>query len=1025
MLRHKKQPTPQELYRERKRREEEERDANLPPGLINHGNTCFMNSTLQGLIATPLLHSLVNFEAVPESAIDIAPYKSPALTNGHGLAGPYEQKWVQGMPLGDVFLATMRKAWDIQADHRRESMSPKDLLTTIGRKYDQYLDFRQQDAHEFLRHMLDAMRMEELDIVKKRQPPPPKRRRTRTATRDPQSSTSQQNATESTTSQGSSEPKLGSFVDMLFGGQLASILVCDTCKKVSVTYEDFNDLSLSIKPEDYVKSRKRDRFKQIAKKLRLKPKDDETKSSGHRSSSVPASPARRSMDPPPHEEEPPLNIDHRRRSFDHIVDPSTQDDNRETAASAKSPADNDETKAMPPQPLPAAQDADVELGRMSRTPTHITFSDTVMGKDKSESESKDKDAWAKLSRRISVSMGMSKKDKRQSRSRERNWKSWNSKDSDASRAPSEERPPPISAARLSATHVENSSDVTDLSDIPRSRAFTPSPITSPSSTPPPNIYNSLPNLTRHSGLPMAEKHSKPTRPPKPSREETAYLRRLLADVHAGPGTFTMLQQALSGGSQNGSVPSSPVMTAQALLAKLGHMPGIEECLRLFTAVEILDGENMVGCHRCWKIANGTYKPRRIDDEKDDSEDSAESPVLVSDADVLAAQMSQRPTRESSPDTQGRVSPVSTTFISGSAASSSLFLHETASISSAPTTFQSVPPEIRPLPISTVLPIPSPPKTPDPPVESYVGLPIPSISTTIEPDSPGSAPPTARPPSIPIPALNGANMSSSSLVPPRIKKRRPSRQGRGNDDSDISSDDGYDSSSSSDDESGISDASSVASTAPSPSGSRSTSPDAPHRNRPNSAQHINERKVPKSQQVIMRRTFKRYLVAVPPPILVVHLKRFQQISKSNPYAMAFSSGFKKLDDFVAFPEYMDLAPFLTPRKEEFGLGRKRAMPRRKDERCVYRLYAVVVHIGNMLGGHYVAYTALPPSRPNAETRHSEEKTSDTPQANLGSPPPPSSEKQPRRWAYVSDTVVRLTTLEEVLKAKAYICMYERI
>lgn len=38
------------------------------------------------------------------------------------------------------------------------------MLTTIGRKYDQYLDFRQQDAHEFLRHMLDAMRMEELDV---------------------------------------------------------------------------------------------------------------------------------------------------------------------------------------------------------------------------------------------------------------------------------------------------------------------------------------------------------------------------------------------------------------------------------------------------------------------------------------------------------------------------------------------------------------------------------------------------------------------------------------------------------------------------------------------------------------------------------------------------------------------------------------------------------------------------------------------------------------------------------------------
>jgi len=32
---------------------------------------------------------------------------------------------------------------------------------------------------------------------------------------------------------------------------------------------------------------------------------------------------------------------------------------------------------------------------------------------------------------------------------------------------------------------------------------------------------------------------------------------------------------------------------------------------------------------------------------------------------------------------------------------------------------------------------------------------------------------------------------------------------------------------------------------------------------------------------------------------------------------------------------------------------------------------------------------------------------------------------RQWAYISDANVRLATLEEVLKAKAYICMYERI
>lgn len=33
-------------------------------------------------------------------------------------------------------------------------------------------------------------------------------------------------------------------------------------------------------------------------------------------------------------------------------------------------------------------------------------------------------------------------------------------------------------------------------------------------------------------------------------------------------------------------------------------------------------------------------------------------------------------------------------------------------------------------------------------------------------------------------------------------------------------------------------------------------------------------------------------------------------------------------------------------------------------------------------------------------------------------------EPRQWAYISDNVVRLTTLDEVLKSKAYMCLYER-
>ena len=102
--------------------------------------------------------------------------------------------------------------------------------------------------------------------------------------------------------------------------------------------------------------------------------------------------------------------------------------------------------------------------------------------------------------------------------------------------------------------------------------------------------------------------------------------------------------------------------------------------------------------------------------------------------------------------------------------------------------------------------------------------------------------------------------------------------------------------------------------------------------------------------------KRYLIATPPPVLVIHLKRFQQLTKS-PF-LSFSHGFKKLDDYVTFPEYLDLTPFLAPKKEDYGLGKKgkgkwgteeedKEKRRKAKERCMYRLYAVVVHIGNMV------------------------------------------------------------------------------
>lgn len=147
---------------------------------------------------------------------------------------------------------------------------------------------------------------------------------------------------------------------------------------------------------------------------------------------------------------------------------------------------------------------------------------------------------------------------------------------------------------------------------------------------------------------------------------------------------------------------------------------------------------------------------------------------------------------------------------------------------------------------------------------------------------------------------------------------------------------------------LSDTSSIASPVVSPNVSPNLSQERLSRHQAKPPLISSPPKIPRSQQVIMCPAYKRYLIGTPPPILVIHLKRFQQVSK--PPMMSFSSGFKKLEDFVSFPEGLDIGPFLAPKKEEFGLGSGRGKSKhrpKKPERCMYRLYAVVVHIGNMV------------------------------------------------------------------------------
>jgi len=79
------------------------------------------------------------------------------------------------LPLNTTFRQVLEKTWKSEekkaASGSKSSgkakvpaINPKRLLNIMASKYDQYGEYGQQDGHELLRHLLDSLRMEELDV---------------------------------------------------------------------------------------------------------------------------------------------------------------------------------------------------------------------------------------------------------------------------------------------------------------------------------------------------------------------------------------------------------------------------------------------------------------------------------------------------------------------------------------------------------------------------------------------------------------------------------------------------------------------------------------------------------------------------------------------------------------------------------------------------------------------------------------------------------------------------------------------
>ncbi|XP_054126186.1 ubiquitin carboxyl-terminal hydrolase 16 isoform X3 [Melozone crissalis] len=141
--------------------------------------------------------------------------------------------------------------------------------------------------------------------------------------------------------------------------------------------------------------------------------------------------------------------------------------------------------------------------------------------------------------------------------------------------------------------------------------------------------------------------------------------------------------------------------------------------------------------------------------------------------------------------------------------------------------------------------------------------------------------------------------------------------------------------------------------------------------------------------------KQMLISLAPPILTLHLKRFQQ------------AGFnlQKVNRHIKFPEVIDLAPFCTAKCKNVAEG---------NTKVLYSLYGVVEHSGTMRSGHYTAYVKM-----RAMNSHLSDLVL------RGQSQASETEPVKGQWFHISDTHVQPVSVSKVLSSQAYLLFYERL
>ncbi|KAL4686112.1 hypothetical protein H8959_001709, partial [Pygathrix nigripes] len=184
-------------------------------GLRNHGNTCFMNATLQCLSNTELFAEYLALGQYRAGRPEPSPDREqPA---GRGAQGQGE--------VTEQLAHLVRALWTLEYTPQHS----RDFKTIVSKNALQYRGNSQHDAQEFLLWLLDRVHEDLNHLVKQSGQPPLK----------PPSETDMM-------PEGPSFPVCSTFVQELFQAQYRSSLTCPHCQKQSNTFDPFLCISLPI-----------------------------------------------------------------------------------------------------------------------------------------------------------------------------------------------------------------------------------------------------------------------------------------------------------------------------------------------------------------------------------------------------------------------------------------------------------------------------------------------------------------------------------------------------------------------------------------------------------------------------------------------------------------------------------------------------------------------------------------------------------------------------------------------------------